>query len=145
MSLSVTISRSGDDLVIYDHPSSGTYWINEDGITWPSFPMRRTYLPDSEVQGGKSMRAATLDEGQTSLTIYVHADTLANLLTAMEALEAATRQFSYTLTVTLDGSTSRSWTAKPESPAWGTLDSGEVKARMTHATITIPLNPPGSA
>ena len=144
MSLSVTIARDGADLVIGDHPNDGAFWIPEDGITWPSFPMRRTYIPDSEAQGGRSHRAAVPDEGQTSLRVYVHADTLVGLLAAMDELEAATSQFTYDLTVTVDGSMSRTWPAKSELPQWGEFRSGMVRAKMIVGTITIPLNPVGA-
>jgi hypothetical protein len=145
MGLSVTISRDGADLVIGDHPNDGAFWIPEDGITWPSFAMRRTYVPDSAEIGGRHHRAAVPDEGQVSLTVYVHATTLALLLTAMDELEAATSQFDYDLTVTVDGSMTRTWRAKSELPQWGQFDSGKTKAKLISGTITIPLNPIGAS
>ena len=144
MSLSVTIAREGTDLVIGDHPGDGAFWIPEDGITWPSFPMRRTYIPDSEAQGGRHHRAAVLDEGQVTLAVYVHATTLTALLAAMDELEAATSQFSYDFTILVDGSMTRTWPAKAENPLWGEFKSGMVKAKMIRGTITIPLNPVGA-
>jgi len=144
MSLSVTISRTGADLVINDHPDDGAFWIPEDGITWPSFPMRRTYIPDSEAQGGRSHRAAVPDEGQTTLTVYVKAASLTALLAAMDELEAATSQFTYDLTVTVDGTMSRTWPAKAELPQWGEFRSDMTRAKMIRGTITIPLNPVGA-
>lgn len=140
MSLAVTISRDGADLVIYDHPNKGDFWVTEDGLTWPSFTMRRSYAPDSEAIGGKQLLRAVSDAGQTSLVIYAHADTTTALVALMDELEAATSQFGYDLTITLDGFT-RTWPADAELPQWGQLDSGKARALMTTATITIPLNP----
>lgn len=144
MSLEVTFSRDGDDLVITDHPDNGDgMWVTEDGITWPSFTMRRTYAPDSKDIGGRVLTAVVPDAGQTSLVVKLKGATPAALIALMDELEAATSQFTYTLTVAIDG-VSRSWAADSELPQWGNFDSGQWKARMTTATITIPLNPPGS-
>jgi hypothetical protein len=156
VSLEVSLSRSGEwsvaagavlalsDLTIGDHPDDGTFWVPEDGVTWPSFAITRGYSPESDAIGSELLKAVP-GKGQTSLTIYAHATTLALLLDAMDELEAATSQFHYDLTFTLDGTVSRTWRADSELPQWGSLEAGKVKAKMTTATITIPLNPIGSA
>ena len=49
------------------------------------------------------------------------------------------------LTLIVDGVTIGTYKAFAEFPNWGALDSAGVRARISEATITIPINPPGSA
>lgn len=141
MSLTVTISRDGEDLVLNDYPDDSGFWLPEDGITWPSFTMRRTYAPDSQEIAGRALLKAVEDAGQTTLIVKMNADTASELAALRDELAAATSQFTYTLTILVDG-VGRSWQAEAELPQWGEFDSGEWKASMDTATITIPLNPP---
>lgn len=135
----ITIGRDGDDLVISnDH--TATYVLSEDEATWPSFSMRREYAPDSLELGGRQIMGTVRNQGQQSVGIYVQADSTTELVAAMEVLEAATSQLTYTYTNNIDG-VSRTYEAHAELPQWGSFDSGLTKAHMSKATIVIPLNP----
>lgn len=140
--LQVTFGRDGADLVVpnYLAVTSAGFWVPENGITWPSFPMRRTYAPESEAIGGRTLKAAVPDQGQTSLRIYARAATTTALVVLMDELEAATSQFQYDFTLGLFGF-SRTWRADSELPQWGEIDSGEARSKIIAGTITIPLNP----
>lgn len=155
----VTMTRTGysvwagatlalSPLVIDSDPNSGAYHLTEEDQTWPNFPMRRTYAPSSEVISGQSLKAATPDLGQIGLRISAHAANWTDLLAARNALADCTSQFTYSLTLEVyDGAWIEvgTYEAHSELPLWGAVDSGEVKAKLNDATITIPLNPPGSA
>lgn len=140
---SVTFSRTSlslPDLVIGGDPNASNFHLPEDGADRPNMLMRRTYAPDSAYVGGRQMLAAVRDAGSIPLVIYVHATTAALLETAKDELEAATSQWTYDLTLTVNGQ-ARTWAADPELPTWGALDSGMVKAHLARASIVIPLNP----
>ena len=142
MTTSVSFDRTAlslSPLVVAGYSSTATYFLPSDGITWPAFTMRRTYAPDGDI-AGKQLLSAVPDEGSVQLAIYVQSDTTADLRTAMDALDAAATQWAYDLTVTVDG-VARTYQADPEYPQWGQVDAGMVRAFMSHATITIPVNP----
>lgn len=140
---SLTIARDAlslDDLVITNDPYAGNFHLPEDGLERPGFTMRRTYAPDSAYFPGRVLLAAVADASTMPVSIYAHADDSAGLATAMAELEAATSQFAYDLTLSIDGQ-ARTWLADPELPQWGAVDSGMVRAFMARASIVIPLNP----
>lgn len=145
--LSVTFDRTSlglEPLVIDNDPEAGSYFLTERDCTWSSFTMRRTYAPDSEVVAGKQMLAATKEQGTVGLGVLIHGADMAAAKAAMDELTDATTQFSYTLTLVVNGVTIGAYKADPEAPNWGVLDSGDVKASMVKGTITIPINPAGS-
>jgi hypothetical protein len=141
--LSLTIDRASlslSPLVITNDPYAGNFHIPEDGVEWPGFSMRRTYAPDSAYFPGRTLLAAVGDASTLPATIYTHAATSALLETARDVLEAALSQWSYEVTLSVDGQ-ARTWLADPELPQWGVVDSGMVRAFMARATVVIPLNP----
>lgn len=144
--LSLTLTRTSlslADLVIDSDPFSGSFHLPEDGIEWPRFDTRRTYAPPSEFVAGRVLLSAVPDVGAMTTTIYARGTDAATLKAAKAELEAAVSQFSYTLTLTENGQ-SWTWTAQPELPSWGQVDTGMVRAFMAKATVVIPLNPEGS-
>lgn len=146
MTTSVTFDQTAlslSPLVVGLYGMSATYFLPPDGITWPALTMRRTYAPDSIYIDGKDLLSAVADSGVCQLSIYVQADSTADLFTAQDALEVAATQWAYDLTLTLDG-VSRTFQADPEIPQWGQIDAGMLRAYMSKATITIPVNPPTS-
>lgn len=146
--LSVTFDRDSlglEPLVITSDPDTGDFWLAEDDITWPTFTMRRTYAPDANDVAGASLLHAVADQGSIGLKIGARTSTMAALKAAMDELTAATTQFEYVLTLVVDGVTIGAYNADPEFPQWGALDSGNVRAKINEAVITIPINPPGSA
>ena len=146
--LSVTFDRTSlglEPLVITSDPGTGDFWLAEEDITWPTFAMRRTYAPDANDVAGASLLHAVPDQGTIGLKIGARTDTTAALKAAMDEFTAAVTQFSYVLTLQVDGVTFGAYNADPEFPQWGALDSGNVRAKLNEAQITIPINPPGSA
>lgn len=142
MTTSITFDRTAltlSPLVVGAYSSTATYFLAADGISRPGFTMRRTYAPDGDI-AGKQLLSAVADQGPIQLNIYVQADTTADLQTAIDDLEAASTQWSYDLTVTIDG-VARTYQADPEFPQWGQVDAGMVRAFMAHASITVPVNP----
>lgn len=148
MSLSVTFDRTGlelDPLVLTGDPEAGALYLTEDNCSWPAFTMRRTYNPDSETVAGKQLVAVTGEQGTLQLGVAAWGDEFADVKAAMDELTQATTQFSYTLTLVVDGVTIGVYEAHAEHPNWGALDSGAVRAKRQEATITIPINPPAGA
>lgn len=145
--LSVTFDRTSlglDPLEITGDHTTGAFYLDEKDITWPAFLMRRTYAPDSDDVAGAQLQSAVADQGTIGLRITAHHSTTAELKAAMDELTEATTQFSYTLTLEVDGVTFGTYWADPEYPQWGALLSENVRAKRNEATITIPINPPGS-
>jgi hypothetical protein len=144
--LSVTLSRTGlglEPLVVTNQP--GTLRLAERDCTWPVFTMRRTYAPSSESVGGEQLEAKVPNQGTIGLGVSAHGDDTAEVEAAKAEWTAATTQFSYVLTLAVDGVTIGAYNADPEYPNWGALDSGDVAAGICKSTITIPINPPAGA
>lgn len=141
---SLTFDRSAlelDDLVIDGDPFAGSFHLPEDGLEWPAFKFRYGYAPESRDVPGRTLLAAVLDASSLPAVIYAHADTTAALKAAQAELEAAVSQWSYDVTLTVDGQ-SWTWAADPSWPSWGPIDSGMVRARLSRASLVIPINPP---
>ena len=141
--ISLTIDRTSlslADLVITNDPYAGNYHLPEDGLERPGFSMRRTYAPDSAYFPGRTLLAAVADASTLPVVIYTHAASAALLAAARAALEAATSQFAYDVTLSVDGQ-SQTWLADPELPQWGPVDSGLVRAHIEVARLVIPINP----
>lgn len=144
--LSVAFDRTAlslSPLVIDADPFAGDFHLPEDSATWPAFSMRRSYLPDSDWIAGQQLRSAVRSPATLPLTIYAHSDTTAGLRAVMEELEAASSQWAYDISLTMDGST-WTWPADPELPQWGDIDSGMARAHMARASLVVPINPAGS-
>lgn len=142
MTTSVSFDRTAlslSPLVVGLYSDSATYWLPADGLFRADFTMRRTYAPDGDVPG-KLKLAAVPDAGTLPLTVYVQAANSVDLETAMDDLTAATTQWAYDVTVTIDG-VSRTYQADPEYPVWGQAESAMVLQFLARASITIPVNP----
>lgn len=142
---SLTITRASlslADLVITNAPpsSSTDFHIPEGGLTFPDFEMRVAYVPDSDDVPGSALEAYALGLGSMPLTIEAHGTSMADLQANRRALEAAFSQSGETLTLTLDGET-ETYPFFPTWPRWGVVDSGNLKARIQPATLTVPVNP----
>lgn len=143
MTTQISIDRTGlslSPLVVGLYSLSATYFLPADGLYRADFTMRRTYSPDSAYLPGKQLLAAVPDAGTLPLVVYVQADTTAHLQTAMDALTAATTQWSYSITETIDG-VAKTYLADPEFPQWGQVDHGMSQAFMARGAVQIPVNP----
>ena len=142
MNLSLTISRTSlslADLVIGNDPTTG-FWLPEDGLEEPDQTWRLTYMPDHPDVHGKQLLSAVMEHSAIPATIYTKAADVATLGAQKAALSEALGQFSYTVTLNLDGVT-YSYSADPCGPRWGAVDSGMVRARIARASVVIPVYP----
>ena len=130
--LSLTLGRSSltkSDLVIGTNPFGTTMHIPENGITRPDMDYRRTYAPDSSYVPGKTLIAAVLEASFLPCVVYCHAATTTLLVAAEDELNEALGQWSYDVTLGLDGE-SWTWSGEPVLAAFGEVDSGMVAAHM---------------
>lgn len=142
--ISLTFDRTSlslAPLVITDNPHGTTLHLPEDGLVWPAFGTRRTYAPDSPHEAGRVLLAAVADATEIPVTIYAHGDTTTALNAAKAELEAAVAQWSYGLTLTVDGATHIYRAEIVLDVPWGPIDSGMVRAHMARTSFSIPLNP----
>lgn len=138
MILSVTFERPGSDLTITNDPTASITLL-EEGFGRPTFTIRRTYAPDSAWVGGKELLSKVSDAGTLPLSFNINGTSAANVEALIAEVEAATSQFAYTLTASIDGQ-AHFWAADPELPTWS-ADSGMVRAHIVRGSIVIPLNP----
>lgn len=143
MILSLTITRAGlslPDLVISNDPEAGDFWLPEDGLEEPDQNWRLDYMPDHPDVHGRDLLSASREHTDIPVTVYTDAASSAALATNKATLAAALGQFTYTVTLNLDGATS-TYSADPCGPRWGAVDSGMVRARLARASFTIPVYP----
>lgn len=128
-------------LTIANTPS-GSFWLPEDGTEWPRFGRRKEYAPPSRYLAGRTLLASVSDVGTLPLTVYAKAATTTALETLKAELQTAVDQWSYTLTLTVDGAAA-TYTAEcvDDDIAWGELDSGKVRAHFARGSVAIPLYP----
>lgn len=138
MILSVTFERTGADLTITNDPTASITLL-EEGFGRPDLKIRRTYAPDSAWAGGRQLLASVADAGTLALQFNINGTSAANVEALIAEVEAATSQFAYDLTASIDGQ-ARIWAADPELPTWF-ADSGMVRAHMVRGSIAIPINP----
>lgn len=142
--ISLTFDRNSlslTPLVVTSNPHGTTLHLPEDGLTWPAFGTRRTYAPDSAYAAGRALLAAVKDATEIPVTVYAHGDTTAALNAAQAELEAAVAQWSYDLTLTVDGVPHVYRAEIVLGIPWGPVDSGMVRAHMARTSFSIPLNP----
>lgn len=142
---SATISRDGlslPDLVADGR--SGTYSVRS-GFALPAGVWRRSYATSPYVHG-RLLTGAVLEQTEIPLPIRVDANTAAVLAQRVKALINAISQFTYTLTLDLDGEVT-SWTCEPAdyTPGGDTYFKGHYAGYRQHVGLTIPVYPiPGS-
>lgn len=144
---SLAISRTSlslADLTLTNNPFSGSYTYPEDGLSVPNFSMRLTYAPESMWIPGRLVLGAVMDGTEVPLTVYAKGTTSADLQAKKADLEAAFAQFSYTITMLVDGVTIGTWPADPTSVWWGVVDHGQAEQHFAVGTVSIPVNPPTS-
>lgn len=139
--IEVTFAQEGVDLVVTGTPPVGDgLWLPEDAIGPIERELRRTYAPDSAYIGGKFLLAAVEEASAVQLTIYARASTSAALQVLRDQVEVAASQWSYVLTINVDG-VARTYNAEISLPAWSAFDSGMVAARIDRCSLVIPVNP----
>jgi len=138
---SVTVSGTAGITVTNAPPSASTDWhLPEGGLSFPDFEMRNTYAPDSDDVSGSELTAYALGPGTMPLVIEVHGTSTADMQTNRRALEAAFSQVGETITLSIDGQT-ETYPMFPTWPKWGVVNSGDLKAHIAVATLSVPVNP----
>lgn len=142
--IEISIDRTSlsEDTLVLTPDFTGDFWLDEN-IGRPNFTFRKKHAPESDYAAGQVLLAAVMDQADVSFTVYAHADTTAALDALMTDLESALAQFIYEVTVTIDG-VAKVYEAECSMPAWGPIDSGEVRAHLVRAAVSIPVNPPGA-
>jgi len=147
VSASLTIdcsSISQPDVVLSD--SSDTYRLALGGFGRPGITWRTTYAPDSINVHGSEAIAAVKEQTSIPAEVIVLGTDWTAVETAIDALDAALSQWSYTVTQTAGGVT-RTWSAGPAS--WSSssnaVESYNVDQAFDVLTLTIPVYPiPGT-
>jgi hypothetical protein len=142
MTTSLTIDRSSlslSDLVIGTSPFGADMYLPEDGIERFDFDYRRSYAEGS-TYAPRALLAAILEPTTLSVAVYCRGASSAALATIETTLTTAMSQWAYDLTLTIDG-VSQTVTGEPTRPAFGQIDSGMVRAFVSRATLSIPINP----
>jgi hypothetical protein len=140
--ITVSIDRTSLSLSALAATNDGaTYQIAQDGLGDPGITWRKSTMPDSDDIHGSEYVAAAKEQTSIPLEVIVKAASSSALKTARDALFAALSQFTYTVTVTVDG-VSDVWTAGPADWARSTaVQPGQVAQFFTVLTITIPVYP----
>lgn len=144
-SISVVLSRTAltlDPLTISQDFTGTTYWLPNGDLEWPRFTKRKEHAPPSRYLSGRTLLSRVDDTATLPLVIYATAGTSSALDTAKTALEAALNQWTYSLTLTVDG-VARTYTAEcaDDDISWGAIDSGMVRAKLARGSVVIPLYP----
>lgn len=143
----VSIDRSSlpgslSPLTITD--DGATYRLTLDGLGAPGYTMRETLMPNSADVRGSELIAAVPERTSLPLEVVVMAASSSALATAVTALRDAVWQFSYPMTVTVDG-VSETW-AGCGPAAWALsndkVDHSHVAQFFRVFTIVIPLYDP---
>lgn len=137
--LEVTFARDGADLTFSNVPPSEGFWLPEDGVGQIVRDLHKTYGPDSSYVR-PPLLAVVEYAGEIPLTIYARAATSAALQALRDELEDAALQWSYDLTLAIDGVT-RTYNAEIAMPVWAPFDSGHVRAHLDRCSLVIPVNP----
>lgn len=144
MTFSVSLDRTTltlDPLEAGAPSALSSFWLPEQGTSWPTFTRRKTRAPASTyLEGDGALLARVAGMGVLPLTVYVGGDTDEEVWAAREEWQAAVDQWAYDLTLTV-GSASRLYLAEcvDEEVNWGEIDSGMVRARICRGSVTIPL------
>ena len=144
--VTVSIDRASLSLTALAITNDGaTYQIAQDGLGEPNITWRRLSAPDSANIHGTEYIGAVKEQTSIPLVVIVKAASSSALKTARDALFAALSQFSYPVTITVDG-VAEVWTAGPADWARSTtVQPGQVAQFFTSLTVTVPVYPiPGS-
>lgn len=150
MSVTATVSIDRSSLSLsaltISSNSTGTYTLTENGLGRPAITARTHYASESPYFHGSTHVAVTKDQSALPLEVLVQAASSTALDTAINALDAALWQFTYDVTVTVDG-VAKVWSCSPAS--WSIAESlvshGRAVQYVELLTITIPCYPiPGA-
>lgn len=141
---SVSISRTGLDLpaLVITGDGTGTYSLTQGGLGRPLVTPRYTYADTSPDVDGQVLLQVARDTSALPLTLLVQGTTAANLDAALNALEDALWQFTYTATVNVGGVV-KVWRCQPTVPQVGdgVIDHARAAQHIEVVSVTIPVDP----
>lgn len=141
---SVSIDRTSLSLspLVIDTDGFGTYYVDSAGLGRVGRTVRETVATSSPFVHGILVTGSVYDDAALPLVVRVQASTTSALDTAVTALETALAQFSYSVTVVMDGVT-KVWTARPATiqSTDALIDFARVTNHIEDLTISIPVYP----
>ena len=141
---SVSIDRTSLSLsaLVIDTDGFGTYYVDAAGLGRVGRTWRETTAAASPFVDGVLVTDSVLDDAALALVVRVQAADTAALDTAVTALEAALSQFTYPVTVVMDGVT-KVWTARPATiqTTDALIDFERVTNHIEDLSILIPVYP----
>lgn len=140
--VTVSIDRTSLSLSALSITDDGaTYQISQDGLSRPGVTWRMAAVPNSADTHGTEYVAAAKEQTSIPLEVIVKAASSAALNTAVEALLDALSQFSFDVTVTVDG-VAKTWAASPASWApKAAAGPAQVAQHFEVLTVSIPVYP----
>lgn len=143
--ITLTLGRASlslTPLIITSNPFGTALHLPEDGLVWPVFGTRYTRAPSSAYEAGNGeLLAAVREATELPVNIYAHGADAAALDAAKAELEAAVAQWSYPLTLGVNGVDYAYSAELVLDVPWGPIDTGMVRAHLAAASFSIPLNP----
>lgn len=141
---SVSIDRTSLSLsaLVIDTDGFDTYYVDAAGLGRVGRTWRETTATSSPFVHGVLVTGSVLDDAVLPLVVRVQAASSSALDTAVTALEDALAQFSYPVTVVVDGVT-KVWTARPATiqSTDALIDFARVTNHFEDLSISIPVYP----
>ena len=121
---------------------TGTYCLTINGLGDPEMVWRFGTMPNSDAIHGREVTSAALEQSSLALEVAVQGTTSSDLRTKRVALTTALSQFTYTVTVTVDG-VAQTWACDPAnwSVSGGTVPHAHQDQFVQVMTLTIPVHP----
>lgn len=144
--ISLTLTRTGlslpDLTATNTPPTPGTAgaWLPEDGLARPDTTWRYTTAQGGDDMHGAVLLGAVKEMSALPASLYFQGTDAASLRALEDEWTEALEQWSYTVTLTIDGQAA-TYSADPTSPRWGEVDSGMVRAHLSRASVVVPVYP----
>jgi len=141
MATTVSIDRSSlslSALAIASTYQTGLY-LADQGLGRPAKTWVRNYATARDWNGAVPVDAR-LDQSSVALSIYIQGTSTSDLESRYAALEAALYQFTYNLTVTVDG-TAKVWAAEAADITPAGYDVSFTLQYLQLVAVTIPVYP----
>ena len=140
MATQIVIARDGQaDLVIATTYQASGLWLAPDGLGRPATAWARNYAVSRDWNGAVQTDAR-LEQSSIALSIYASGATTNAVETITEELSEALYQFSFDLTVTVDGY-SRTYAADCADVTPAEYTSGMVGGFLRLIAASVPIHP----
>ena len=142
----VTIHRTAlalSPLNIYEscgETDNNAFWLTMNGLARPNFGIRLQHVPDSAWVSGRKLLIAEPEPTSLTLDFIISGSSHGDLSAKMSELEQATEQFSYTVSLDIDGQT-KTWDADSTLPQWGKVEYLLQYLMKVRGHLEIPIYP----